>query len=262
MAAEAGGAFHYERRRRQLTLRELAARARLSPATIHALECGEIGSLDAYSRVSVALGLRPELRMVDPRRRDGARSRDEDPVHAAIVEALATRYAAVGYETFVDEPFQHYRFGGRADLVAVHRAGRALLHHEIKGDLPNVGETAGSWNSKRAYLASCLADRLGMAGWSAVTHVLTFAWTAEVLHVLRIRATTFRALAPDSADSFAAWWTGRPPTSGRSSTMILWDPLDRPRAARWVGPEGFATARPRHRDYAGVAIALRDVERG
>lgn len=158
----------------------------------------------------------------------------------------------------MDEPFQHYQFAGRADLAVVDPGGPDLLHHEVKTAMPNMGELAGAWNVKRQYLGRLLAERHGFGkGFRSVTHVLTIAWTAECLHVLRLRGATIRALGPDTTEAFEAWWDGaRPAHSGTTSSVILLDPIERPRAASWVGIEDAGTIRPRHAGYAALLDTL------
>jgi transcriptional regulator with XRE-family HTH domain len=255
--AAAGGEVRAARRRRRWSCDRLADEAGVSRTLVYLVERGEPTTLETYARLGAALGLRVELTFGDPRAKDRP-ARAQDPVHAAIVEMLAARYAAQGRIVAVDDPFQHYQFAGRADLAVVDPAGPDLLHHEVKTAIPNVGELAGAWNTKRQYLAGVLADRLGFGrGFRSITHVLTIAWTAECLHLVRLREATIRALGPDTADAFDAWWGGgRPPAPGTTSSVILLDPIDRPRAPAWVGLEDARTIRPRHAGYAALLDAL------
>jgi hypothetical protein len=120
---------------------------------------------------------------------------------------------------------------------------------------------AGSWNAKRAYLADSLSARLAVR-FVSVTHVMVAAWTGEVLHAIRMHPETFRALAPDSADAFTAWWEGRPPLSGSSSTMILVDPKAQGRTRRWIDLDAaIRGARPRYGGYRDLVQALARLDR-
>ena len=232
--------------------------AGISREMVYRVERGEPASMETLARLAAGLGLRLELTFEDSRAR-GRPTRSQDPVHAAIVEQLAARYSAQSRIVAVDEPFQHYQFAGRADLAVVDPSGPDLLHHEVKTAIPNVGELAGAWNVKRQYLARVLAERHGLVrGFRSATHVLTVAWTAESLHVVRLREATFRALGPDTTEAFEAWWDGgRPRAPGVTATIILLDPIERPRARAWVGLEAARTVRPRHPGYAALLEALR-----
>jgi transcriptional regulator with XRE-family HTH domain len=209
MAVDAGQRLRAERRRREWTLRVVAERAGISPSMVQAIEAGDVGGLESYARVAVALGLRPELAMADDRERvrDPRRGTD-DFVHAAMGELEARLLARQGRRIGIDEPYQHYQFAGRADLIAWE--GRDLLHIENRTQFPNLQEAAGSYNAKRQYLARAMAERIGIGpdGWRSVTHVMACLWSAEVLHVLRLRRASFEALCPDPPDCWEAWVTG------------------------------------------------------
>jgi transcriptional regulator with XRE-family HTH domain len=258
VAAGLGAQAREARLRRRWTTERLAAEAGVSRTLVYLVERGERTTIETYARLGAALGLRLEASLDDPRRH-ARPPRAEDPVHAAIVELLAARYAAQGRLVTADEPFQHYHFAGRADLAVIDPAGPDLLHHEVKTAIPNVGELAGAWNVKRQYLALASAGRhAGPNGFRSVTHVLTVAWTAECLRVLRLREASIRSLGPDDPAAFAAWWQGGvPATSGVTATAVLLDPIERPRAAPWVGLDALSVARPRHAGYAELLGALR-----
>ena len=222
------------------------------------IEAGKPASLDSYARVATALDLRPELEATDPRRRSNLVRLDEDLVHAAMGDVEASRLRALGLRVAIDEPYQHYQFAGRADLVAWDLPARALLHIENRTRFPNVQEALGSYASKRAYLGRVLAERLGVrGGWRSETHVIAALWTTEVLHMLRLREATFAAACPDGVDAVRAWWSGKGLTErGTTSSLVLFDPGLDVRAAFRIGEPGPAT-RPRYRGDAEAAAALR-----
>lgn len=89
------------------------------------------------------------------------------------------------------------------------------------------------------------------------THVVVALWSAEVLHAVRLREQTFRAVAPDSPDAFHQWWSGTPPASGSVSTLVVLDPLAHGRARPWIGLDAVRSVRPRDRGYADALAALR-----
>lgn len=132
IAAELGAAVLGERTRRGWTLRQLADRAGLSATAVQRVETGRPAALETYARIATALGLRPEFTLVDPRHRDRRDRplREEDPVHAAMGEVEARHLRGLGFDLSLDEPFQHYQFAGRGDLVAWSVERRALLHLE------------------------------------------------------------------------------------------------------------------------------------
>ena len=232
----------------------------MGPTVVHDVESGDVASLESYARIAIALGLRPDLMLADPRAHPStAKHGGEDIVHAAMGELEARMLAAQGRHIDIDEPYQHYQFAGRADVLV--RDERNLLHIENRTQFPNLQEAAGSWNAKRRYLARDMAERhgIGPSGWRSATHVMACLWSAEVLHAIRLRHATFDALAPDGPEALEAWLSGQEPKPGTTSTLILADPLVAPGERRRVWAPAHEPPRldPRYRDYADAAEVIR-----
>ena len=229
---------------------------------VHAVEAGEPSSLEGYHRIAAALGLDPRFTFQPDRATISARALD--PVHAAMGEVEAVQLRRHGPQVRLDEPYQHFQFAGRADVVGIDAPRHDMLHIENRTRFPDVGGFAGSFNAKRAYLADDLVRRLGLGRGErdlhSVTHVVVALWSAEVLHVLRLRAASFQGVAPDGTDAFAAWWNGAHPPAGTSTTLVVFDPLPgiRQSRRRWIGLGDALRAEPRYRDYATALSALRD----
>ena len=243
---------------RRWSVRELAYKADVSPEVAYRVERGQPTSIEAMVRCAAPLGLRIEVELADPRKRDrqDRPRRWTDPVHSAMGEFEARHLRRLGYSIGLDEPYQHYQFAGRADLVAWDAERRTLLHIENRTRFPDIQETAGVYNAKRAYLGGSLAERLGIRRWASKTHVLAALWSSEVLHVVRLRNESFRAPCPDEPESFTGWWTGQPPVRGLTSTLIVLDPLAAGRQRSFTGLDEAMTVRSRHRGYADVAAKL------
>ena len=161
-----------------------------------------------------------------------------------------------GFGLAVDEPYQHYHYAGRADVVAWDARDRALLHIENRTRFPDFQEMAGSFNSKRAYLGAAMAERVGILGWASETHVIAALWSSEVLHALRMRTASVHALCPSDVRAFEGWWEGVPPPTGRWSVAVALDPLASGRQRTFVGLEDALTVRSRYRGYADAASAM------
>lgn len=250
-------------------MRDVAGRAGVAIGVVHRVEAGEPASLESYARLGAALGLRPTLDFADGRvrRRGGSSDLEEDFVHSAMGELEARVLRRPGVRIAIDEPYQHYQFAGRADVLGWDREN--LLHIENRTRFPNLQDAAGSYNAKRSYLAPSIAQRLdlGPAGWRSVTHVMACLWSSEVIHVLRLRRATFDALCPDPADAFRDWLAGERPPPGVTSTLVLLDPTVAPDARRRTIVELAEAARvePRFRGYSDAAQVLRgraDPQRG
>jgi transcriptional regulator with XRE-family HTH domain len=258
IAALLGAAMRDERRRRRMSLREVAASAGIGLGTAQAAESGQICSLETYARLADALRLRADFQLVDPRRREPSDKRAADPVHAAMGEVEAANLRGRGYMVGIDEPFQHYQFAGRADLVAWDVGRQALLHIENKTRLPDLQEAFGSFNAKRSYLGRELAGRAGVGRWRSETHVFAALWSAEVLHSIRMHRASFASVCPEPTDAFDAWWREVPPATGCHSTLVVFDPAEGRRdRRRWFGLVDLEGARPRYRGYADALELLR-----
>jgi hypothetical protein len=223
------------------------------------VEAGKVCALETYIRLADALRLKAEFELTDPRRRDSPTPRAVDPVHAAMGEAQASHLRALGFEVGLDEPFQHYHFAGRADLVAWSVERQALLHIENKTRIPDLQDCFGSFNSKRTYLGDELAARLGVGRWRSETHVMAALWSGETLPVLRAHAASFASVFPQPVDAFETWWRGVPPDSGRHRVVVVFDPAKGTRKDRlqWLGAIELPGVRPRYRDYAEAVSLLK-----
>ena len=257
---EAGAALREARLRRRWTMRHLSEHAGVAVGSIQAIESGGVATLETYARLATALGLRPSLALDAGRAAPKSRHSDaEDFVHAAMGECEVGVLRRPGLTVAIDEPYQHYQFAGRADVLAW--ADRDLLHVENRTRFPNLQEAAGAYNAKRQYLAATLGERLGIgpAGWRSVTHVMACLWSSEVLHVLRLRAATFASLCPAGPEGFEAWLRGTPPPRGVSSTLVLLDPWcpsaagagPSPRSTTRSAPSPGIAATPRRRRRFG-----------
>lgn len=238
------------------SIRQLAERAGLSAGMVHRVEAGGPASLKTATSLTVALDRRLEMDLVDPRRRSGRSPLGVDLVHSLMGEVEAGHLRRGGFGVGIDEPYQHYQFAGRADVVAWDLERRALLHIENRTRFPDFQDMAGAFNSKRAYLGQGLGERLGVSTWLSETHVIAALWSSEVLHALRLRTESFRALCPDGTAAIDAWWSGAAPARGRTSVLVALDPMATGRARPYVGLEDAMTVRPRHRGYAELAARL------
>ena len=227
----------------------------MSLAQAHKAESGAPVSVEAYCRLATALDLRLDLALTDARKSSRV-TMEVDLVHSYMGEIEAARLLSFARHVGIDEPYQHYQFAGRADVVAWDAPAQALLHIENRTRFPNIQEAAGAWNAKRSYLADEMRAKAGVSAWRSVSHVMACLWSAEVLHVLRLRTSTFRALCPDPPDPFSRWWTGTLPASGTHSVLVILDPLAVGRQRPFIDLDQALTAVPRYRGYADVASKL------
>ncbi len=239
------------------TVAELAGQAGISRDMVYRVEVGAPASSLTAARLALALDRRLDIDLVDRRRGANARPNlSVDLVHSAMGELEATHLRRHGFRIGIDEPYQHFQFAGRADVVAWDVDRRALLHLENRTRFPDFQEMAGIFNAKRAYLGASIASRVGVRRWASETHVIVGLWSSEIVHALRMRVASFRTLCPDDAQAIEGWWRGTPPSTGTTSTLIVLDPLVAGRRDVFVGLDRALIARPRHRGYADVSSQL------
>src|SRR5262245_1932785 len=81
---------------RKWRVEDLAQRAGVSRSIAYAAEMGKQISSESAVRLAAALGLRVELQLIDPRRRDQRPSLSADPVHSFMGEFEAAHFNALG----------------------------------------------------------------------------------------------------------------------------------------------------------------------
>jgi transcriptional regulator with XRE-family HTH domain len=255
--AQLGLQIREARLARKWSVSVLAERADVSRATTYFVESGRPTSVEAGIRIAAALGLRLDVQLTDPKRkRDRRPDLSGDVVHSYMGEFEAGRFRELGFQTGLDEPYQHYQHAGRADFIAYDRDARALLHIENRTRFPDFQEMAGAFNGKRAYLGEELAQRFGVGRWSSETHMIAALWSSEVLHALRLRTESFRSLAPDPTAAFEQSWSGAPPNVGTTKTLIVLDPTATGRQTPWIPLDDALTSRPRYRGYGDAAARI------
>jgi hypothetical protein len=214
--------------------------------------------MEMYVRVAKALDRSFECQLIDPNApRDVVRN-DADIVHAAMGELEVATLRSHGIQTGLDEPWQHYHFAGRADVLGWDTGQSALLRIENRTRFPDVQDSIGRFKNEQRYLATALWRSLGFERPPRTElHVMVGLWSAEVLRVLRQRPETFRSTFPDPPEAFFACMAGARPASG-GATFVLLDPLATGRQRRFIGLEhALEGARPRLRGYADAADRLR-----
>ena len=258
LSTRLGLAIHDERRRRGWSIQTLATRAGVAVGWLHAIENGAAASIGVYVRLSKALGRELHVDLLEPgqRRRPHA---DLDLVHAAMGEWEVAGLRAQAHQVRLDEPWQHYHFAGRADVLAWDVDRGALLHIENRTRFPDVQDAIGRFGTKRKYLATAVWRSLGFDRPPASeTHAMVALWSAEVLRVLRQRPETFRATFPDPSDPLMDWFAGRWPERPLATTFALLDPFAAGRQRRIIDlTAALDGARPRVRGYAEAAVHLR-----
>ena len=244
------------RQARGWSVAELGRRSGLSPDMVYRIEAGQPGSLDAFARLAVALGRTARLELIDPRRRDMR------PISARI---LCIRPWASSKRPTSGRSASTWVLMSLISTTSS-RDARISLHGTSTRGLCCTSRTGLDSPTSRRWPALSTRNgptwpptsptRAGVPSWRSETHVIAALWSSEVLHALRLRTSSFRALCPDSPETFSEWWAGRPPKAGATSTIIVLDPLASPKRRAFVGLDDALGARPRYRGYADAAVML------
>jgi transcriptional regulator with XRE-family HTH domain len=159
-----GSAFRAVRLRRGWRQGDLAARVRVSTATISRIERGQIGamSLDTLMTVGAALEIRID---VLPRWRGGELDRMLGSGHSAMHEGVARLLGATAWTLAPEVSFGIYGERGVIDILAFHAPTGSLLVIELKTDLVDVQGLIGAVDRYRRLAPSVASKR----GWNART---------------------------------------------------------------------------------------------
>jgi transcriptional regulator with XRE-family HTH domain len=143
---------------------DLALRAGCSRAAISRIEQGHLAGLSvgALDRVATALGASLDLRLFVP---GGALDRLHDRGHAALVEAIAARLVAAGWEVIPEASFSIYGERGSIDLLALHPASGHLLVVEVKTTIIDIQDLLATIDRKGRLARDIARDR----GWRPTT---------------------------------------------------------------------------------------------
>jgi len=255
--ARLGSAFRLIRHRRGWTLEELGARAGVSKSSLSRLERGHVGShsVDTIRSVAAVLDVRVDL---VARWRSGDLDRLLNRRHSTLHELVA-RWFADDLPAWVLAPevsFSIYGERGVIDILAWHPGRRALLVIELKTDIADVNELAGTVDRKRRLAAAIARER----GWDPLTVSAWIIVAPSRTNRRRIAAhrAMLRAGFPMDGRAIRAWL--RDPSEGAVAALSMWPsshvrklgadvaPIRRVRRARTGaagGLRGSAAGRPR-----------------
>ena len=204
-----GSAVRLLRHRRGLTQAALAARAGVSAPSISRIERGHIDSFAVRTIRAVANELDIRVDVV-PRWRSGDLDRLLNHRHGAFHEIVA-RWFGAKLPAWILAPevsFSIYGERGVIDILAWHPGRRALLIIELKTDIVDVNDLAGSADRRRRLARKIAAER----GWDPVS--------VSVWVVVAPGRTNRRRVAAHQAMLRSAF-----PADGRAIGTWLRDPV-------------------------------------
>ena len=225
------------RRRRGWRQVDLATRAGCSQALVSAVERGHVATVTVVSLRALFHAAEARLQLA-PAWRGAQLDRLLDAEHARIVEAVAARLEAKGWQVLLEVTYSIGGERGSVDVFGFEPARRAVLVAEIKSDIP-AAEAAGRKLDEKGRLALPIAR--ARLGWTpaAVGVVLVL---PESVRLRRLLAGSARALArmfPVDARAVHSWLAN--PTGPLAATWFL---------ANISARSATRVERPRHRRVA------------
>ena len=198
-----GRQFQAVRLVRNLRQIDVAARAGISPATIHRLEQGQlegmtIGTLRAISKAMqmpaiVRLGwLGPEV------------DRLLDTTHAAMVERVGAELEALGWLVMPEYSFGYFGERGSVDVLAWHAAARTILGVETKSRIYDLQDTLSTLDRKRRLLPRLVRESFGWEP-ERIGVLLVMPETRSHRRLVERHAVTFRSAFPDRQIEVRHW---------------------------------------------------------
>ena len=155
-----GRRFRALRHRLGWRQQDVGDRAGVSQDVVSLAELGRIEDVSVRALRRHARALGAELRMeLWFRGADLDRLLDEG--HAALVGAVASRLASLGWEVRPEVSFAVYAERGSIDLVEWHAASATLLVIEVKTELVSVEETLRRHDAKVRLAAKVVRERFG-----------------------------------------------------------------------------------------------------
>lgn len=231
-----GRLLRMRRIRRSQRQADVARSAGLSTSVVGRHEAGAIARLGPLQAHASALGLRAEVRLSGI---GGELARLADDEHAAIVELLAGRLRAGGWEVTAELSFNEWGDRGRVDLAGYEPGSRRLVLVEVKTELVDLQDTLGRLDVKAR-----LARRIASArGWrpDGVAVVLALAATSANRAVVAAHRTLFSTYQQ-------RWLHGAgAPGFAPGERILLWVPSRQAGRPGWLAGRRRVTRRRRSR---------------
>jgi transcriptional regulator with XRE-family HTH domain len=198
-----GSALRAIRLRRGARQKDIAAAAGVSQQTVSLLECGRLGRVGIETARRVAAVLEVRLEVVG-RWRGGELPRLLDEDHAAVVERVAARLRAAGWEVTAEYTFNHFGERGSVDLIGWKPAQRALVLVEVKSRLTDLQDLFASLGRKTRIVPRVVQ---GERDWQVrnLGTVLVVPDTTATRSVVARHEATFAAALPGRARDVWRW---------------------------------------------------------
>ncbi len=182
---------------------DLAMRVDIGQSSVSAVERGHLDAVSVRTLGRLLGELGAEL-VLSVRWQGGELDRLLDRAHAELVERVARRLAALGWEVFVEVSFSRYGERGSVDVMGWHAATRTALIVEVKSEIAGVEDTLRRHDVKVRLAPHIVFDRLGERP-SRVARLLVLPDTSTTRRRLAEHESTFRRAYPIRGRAVTRW---------------------------------------------------------
>ena len=257
-----GSVFRAVRIRRGLRQADVAAAGGVSQTVVSTVENGDLERVSLRSIRTVAAALGISLPFA-PRWRGSDLAKLLDEKHAAIVDALVRRIAALGWVVRPEHTFNVQGERGSIDVLAWHPACRAVLVIEVKTVVVDLQDLLASMDRKRR-LAGPIARELG---WNPIRvgTLLVMPEETQARHAVDRFRSVFDVAYPDRGRLVQRWL--RSPDRDMRGVLFLLNfghngPKRRPGGSRRVRPMRSGRSAVESRLGPGGSVAVPADSRG
>jgi transcriptional regulator with XRE-family HTH domain len=207
------------RRRRRWRQSDLAAAARVSRSTISLIELGHGDRLSLATLIAVAsaLSARLEVRLSW---NGEALDRLLDADHAALVELVATRLRALGWQVAIEVSFAIGGERGSVDVVGFHASTCAVVIVEVKSVVPDIQATV-SVHDRKARLGVRIARERGWPAEGSASRLLVIGESRTSRRRVAAHAVSFDAAYPMRGWEVERWLRAPDPGAPMAGLLFL-----------------------------------------
>jgi HTH-type transcriptional regulator/antitoxin HipB len=181
------------------------------------VERGDLGAVSARTlgRMFVALGGDLVLQV---RWQGGDLDRLMDRAHAHLVERIAQRLTALGWQVHVEVSFNRYGERGSVDVLGWHAETRTALIVEVKSEISGVEETLRRHDTKVRLAPQIAFERLGERP-ARVARLLVLPDDSTTRRRIEAHAATFASAYPQRGRAVTSWLAR--PTGDMAGVLFL-----------------------------------------
>jgi transcriptional regulator with XRE-family HTH domain len=198
-----GRAIRALRRRTAWRQVDLGARIRISQSAVSRVERGDLDAVSIATLRAMLAALGADL-VLQVRWQGGDLDRLLDRAHAELVERIARRLVALGWEVHVEVSFNRFGERGSVDVLGWHPGTRTALIVEVKSAITGVEETLRRHDTKTRLGPQIVFERIGERPLH-VARLLVVPDDSTTRRRIAAHAETFARTFPARGRALARW---------------------------------------------------------